>query len=173
MLAFLRPLAREATPLPLAPPLSPLPPCFIACIPLHPLASPCIGLRPLASPCIRLQALHLPWGVGGSGGRVGVSGLWGRVGVSGRGVGSPPDPAPCPCPKTKKAGFQKPCFLFITFLLLHLRLAHYLPRSPHTCFLPSLTSQFGNESTNPIRHTPTPVSNGKSSIFLPSFCLYS
>ena len=118
MLAFLRPLAREATLLPLAPPLSPLPPCFIACIPLHPLASPCIGLRPLASPCIRLQALSLPLGVGsgrvvGSVGRVGGSG---RLGAVGRVGGSAlPLPAPLPLPlRQRKQGIKHPAFFIKT-----------------------------------------------------------
>ena len=95
---------------PFAPCPSPLPPTSLL-FRLHPFASPCIGFFPLASLCIGLQPRHLPLRVGGSGCRVGVSGLWGRVGVSGR--LSPAPPAACPHPRsdTKKAGYQKPCFL--------------------------------------------------------------
>ena len=124
---------------PLAPCPDPLPPTSLL-FRLHPFASPCIGFSPLASPCIGLQPRHLPLRVGGSGCRVGVSGRGCRVGVSGRGLGSPPPPAPAPRSKTKKAGYQTPCFLSIDIHHLRPRLAHYLPRNPHMCFLPSLTS---------------------------------
>ena len=93
---------------PLAPCPDSLPPASLL-YRLHPLASPCIGLRPLASACIRLHLLHLPWSGGG-------------VGWSGRCVGAPPAPAPCPCPKTKKAGYQRPCFLFIHYSIYNQRL---------------------------------------------------
>ena len=99
---------------PFAPCPFPLPPASLL-FRLHPLASACIGFSPFASPCIRLQALSLPLRVGGSAGRgvgsgVGVSGL---LGGSGRLCPAPPAPCPHWRSKTKKAGYQTPCFLSI------------------------------------------------------------
>ena len=99
---------------PLAPCPDPLPPTSLL-FRLHPLAFACIGFSPFAFACIGLQPRHLPLRVGGSGCRVGVSGRGCRVGVSDRGGGSPPAPPPPRCAQTKKAGYRKPCFLYIDF----------------------------------------------------------
>ena len=83
---------------------------------LHPLASACIGFSPFAFACIRLQAPSLPLRVwaGRVVGSVGLGGSGGRVWAVGR-VGGSPLPL-AHRPETKKAGYQKPCFLFIHYL---------------------------------------------------------